>query len=61
MFGVTAIVVDDAPRPTEFTALTRNAYMTPLVRPVTVADGDADTPSSNTVQEDELFVEYSTT
>ena len=60
MFGVTAMVLDDAPRPTELTALTLNAYMTPLARPVTVADGEADTPSSNTVHVDELFVEYST-
>lgn len=60
MLGVTAIVLDAAPRPTEFTALTRNAYIVPLVRPVTVADGEADTPSSNVVHDDELFVEYST-
>ncbi len=60
MFGVTAMVDDDAPRPTEFTALTRNAYMVPLVRPVMVADGDADTASVTTVQFVELLVEYST-
>lgn len=60
-FGVTAIVVEEAPRPAEFTALTRNAYMVPFVRPVTVADGDADTPSSSVVHDEELFVEYSTT
>lgn len=61
MFGVTAMEADEAPRPAEFTALTRNAYMTPLMRPVTVADGDADSPSSKAVQLDELLVEYSTT
>jgi hypothetical protein len=61
IFGVTAIVVDAAPWPTEFNALTRNAYIVPFVRPVTVADGDADSPSSNVVQAEELLVEYSTT
>ena len=61
MFGVTAIDAVAALEPTEFTALTRNAYITPFVRPVTVAYGDSDSPSANTVHEDELFVEYSTT
>ena len=61
IFGVTLMVLDEAPRPAEFTALTRNAYMVPFTRPLTVADGDADTPSSNAVHDEELFVEYSMT
>lgn len=61
MLGVAETVVENAPRPAEFTALTRNAYITPFVRPVTVADGDADVPSANVVHVDELLVEYSTT
>ena len=60
MFGVTAMVDDAGPRPTEFTGVTRNAYMVPLVKPETVADGAADSPSANTDHDDELLVEYST-
>ena len=52
---------EDGPRPTEFTADIRNAYIVPLVRPETVAEGVADTPSLNDVHDDELFVEYSMT
>ncbi|MFZ9911270.1 MAG: hypothetical protein ACO3F1_04260 [Ilumatobacteraceae bacterium] len=38
---------DAAPTPTELAALTRNEYVVPFVRPVTVAVSAVETPSSN--------------
>ena len=45
--------------PAEFTALTRNEYVTPLVRPVTVADVAVDTPSLNVDHVEPLLDENS--
>jgi len=46
--------------PPEFTALTRNEYVTPFVSPVTVADVAVETPSANVDHVDPLFDENST-
>ena len=49
--GVTADdAVETVPVPATLTALTRNVYAVPLVRPVTVAEAVADVPSANVVQ-----------
>ena len=51
--GITAVdVADTAPVPTLLTALTRNVYEVPLVKPVTVADADAEVPSANVAKPD---------
>jgi hypothetical protein len=47
--------------PAALTAETRNTYAVPLVSPVTVADADADVPSSNVVHDTPASDEYSTT
>jgi 3-oxoacyl-(acyl-carrier-protein) synthase len=49
---------DGVPAPAEFTAATRNRWPMPLVRPVTVADVDAETPSSNVVHVEPPLVLY---
>lgn len=57
----TVIELDAAeygPSPIAFLARTRKMYEVPLVRPVTVADVDIETPSENVVQLDPLFEEY---
>jgi len=38
-----------APVPTTLTAATRNEYLLPFVKPVTIADVAFDTPSANVV------------
>jgi hypothetical protein len=45
--------------PAEFTALTRNEYVVPLVRLVTVAVVAVETPSTNVDHVEPLFDEYS--
>ena len=63
--GVTVTVDEAAPRPTALTAETLNWYCVPLVRPVTVAVVETDTPSANVVHTRALLpalvVAYSTT
>ena len=48
--GTAVITADGPPVPIAFAPLTRNVYVVPLVRPVTVAVSDVETPSLKVVQ-----------
>ncbi len=58
---ITADADDDASLvPPLVTARTRNRYVVPLLRPVTVAEVATETPSLNCAHNEEPLVEYST-
>ncbi len=59
--GVALTVADQAPVPAALNAATRNRWLTPLVRPVTVAAVEVDTPSAKVVQVAPPSLEYWTT
>ena len=58
---VAVAVLDGSLVPALLTALTLNKYAVALVRPVTVAEVDAEVPSLNVDQVAPLFDEYSIT
>ena len=58
--GTAVTELETAPRPTAVAALTRNEYVVPLTKPVTVADSVVDVPSSKVSQESPASDEYST-
>jgi hypothetical protein len=63
--GASGVIADDvaegAPRPAEFTALTRKTCATPAARPRSDASVAVFTPSENVVHVEPESVEYSTT
>ena len=58
---IAEVVAEAVPLPAEFFAVTRKMYPVPLVRPITDAEVEVETPSTNVTHVEPEFVEYSTT